>query len=67
MGVDLINRRVECIRKLIDIFLCWWVYVKSLWDEKANECIDKGFRLSFTMYFLDFWLKVGVTSYNRLV
>ena len=48
-------------------FLCRWVYVESLWDEKANGCKGKGFRTSFATLFLDFWLKVGVTSCNRLV
>lgn len=75
MGVGSTNTRVESIRKLMGaflknvlrIFVLVWVYVESLWDEKANGCKGKGFRTSFTTLFLDFWLKVGRTSCNRLV
>ena len=47
--------------------LCVWVHVESLWDEKDYGRKGKGFKTSFASLFLDFWLKVGVTSCNRLV
>jgi hypothetical protein len=40
------------------------VHVESLWDGKADDRKEWGFRPSFARLFLDFWLKVDMAGCN---